>query len=76
MVKRESPFAYSGLSNWELISAFSYCKKTRERETLQFKREFHTLCHFFFDGDVKGAEQALDEIMAFYTQEFSKRNSN
>jgi hypothetical protein len=77
MVKRESIFQnFTDLSDWEVISAFSYCKKTRERKTHTFEKEFFALCIFFFDGDISSAEQALDEIMVYYTNQFSKRNSN
>lgn len=77
MVRRESIFQkFTDLSDWEVISAFSYCKKTKERKTPVFEKEFFALCVFFFDGDIDSAEQSLDEIMEYYRREFSKRNSN
>jgi hypothetical protein len=77
MVKRESIFQnFTDLTDWEIISAFTYCKKTKERKTPMFEKEFFTLCVFFFEGDLDSAEQSLDEIMIYYRKEFSKRNSN
>jgi hypothetical protein len=77
MVKRESAFSrQTGLSGLEIIAAFSYCKKTRERKTPAFEKEFFTLCFFFFEGNVKETERSLEEIMDFYTEMYSNRNSN
>jgi hypothetical protein len=77
MVSKERAFkAHTSLSDWELIAAFTYCKKTRERKDPAAEKDFHALCFFFFNGDEKETEKSLEDVMVFYREEYSKRKAN
>jgi hypothetical protein len=74
--ERISPAWISQLTDWEILSAFSYCTKVLKRESLLFEEEFEDICFFFFDGDEDLTKKTLEEIQKIYTREYSKRHSN
>jgi len=74
--KRFFPIFISHLSDWDIISAFSYCNKITYRETPIFQAEFRDICEFFFDGNENEALSALEECKKIYTEEISKRHCN
>ena len=65
-----------GLSDWELLSAYSRAAKTLKRETNFFNKEFEEISFFFYDGDDFQANESLEIIKEKYRQEFSKRHNN
>lgn len=66
----------SQLSDWEVISSFSYCNMILKRETLFSAIEFESICFFFFDGDEDATYEVLEETRSLYLLEYSKRHAN
>ena len=74
--KRISQEFISQLSDWEILTAFTYTDRILKRENSMFENEFNDLCFFFFDGDVKSTILSLQEVKELYTKEYSTRRQN
>jgi hypothetical protein len=73
---RPFPYVVTQLSDWEILSAYSYCRKLLNPQTPLDIEEFEDICFFFFDGDVNETIETLKEVQKIYTDEFSKRHIN
>ena len=74
--KRISQFYYPNLSDWEILSALTYCNKVIERKTEEYRAEYSNMCFIFFNGDEKAMLQSINEIRALYLTEYSNRHIN
>ena len=74
--KRISQEFVAQLSDWEILTAFTYTDRILRRENSMFEEEFNDLCFFFFDGDVKSTLQSLQEVKELYIKEYSIRHQN
>ena len=74
--ERVFPQFVSQLTDWEILSAFTYCNKVLHREDFLFEEEFYDLCFFFFDGDEQETERILESVKKLYLDEYSKRHAN
>ena len=66
----------SQLTDWEILSAFTYCNKVIKKETFLMKEEFYDLCFFFFDGDEDTTALILQKVKKLYLDEYFKRHCN
>jgi len=77
IVKSEStPTFISQLTDWELISAYSFCNKLLNPRTFLEREEFEDICFFFFESDFMEAQNTLYDIREMYIKEFNKRHLN
>ena len=66
----------SQLSDWELIIAYSYCKRLLDPQNPQEIEDFEDLSFFFFEGETKITSQVLGFIKKMYIEEYEKRRCN
>ena len=64
------------LSDWEIISAFSYTKMLIKKEDFLAKEHFEDISFFFFDGDEKLANEYLSDISEVYINTYFNRHLN
>lgn len=74
--ERISKFYVPHLSDGEILSAVTYCKRVLDRKDLIFIEEFNDICFFFYEGDAKATEKSINEIIELYTKEYMKRRIN
>jgi hypothetical protein len=68
--ERISKFYFPHLSDEEILSAVTYCKKVLDRKDLIFIEEFNDICFFFYESDIKTTEKSINEIIT--TREATK----
>ena len=74
--ERISKYYFPHLSDEEILSAITHCKKILDRKELPYIEEFNDICFFFYEGDIQLAENSIKEILDLYTTEYMKRRSN
>lgn len=66
----------SFLSDWELVSALSFCNKILDPSTVEELVESESICMFFFEGDEEMSKFMMSRIRDTYMKEFTKRRYN
>lgn len=74
--ERIFPKFVSQLTDWEILSAFTYCSRVYKREDIDSILEYEEMCHFFFDGNEHELNSTLETIKKQYLTEYSKRHCN
>lgn len=69
-----SHFYYPNLTDWEILSAISYCNNVVCKTN--YAGELMDISFFFFDGDERAALAALKEVKELYVEEYLKRHAN
>jgi hypothetical protein len=74
--ERISKYYFPHLSDEEILSAITYCKRILDRKDLVYIEEFNDICFFFYEGNIENTEDSIKEILDLYTVEYMKRRSN
>lgn len=71
-----SKFYYPNLSDWEILSAITYCNKVVERRTPEYEEEYFNLCLLFFNGNEQALIETVTDMIDLYMKEYSNRHIN
>lgn len=66
----------SELSDWELISSYSFTKNILNKTNRLFAEEHDDIAFFFFNDDKKMTVDVLNNVLKSYASEYIKRRQN